>query len=120
MNRTDWDAYFASLIGRVDGERSWPMTMDSRFRMASVSKMFTVFTLMELAEAGKLSLDDDVSEYLGFRLRHPSYPDVPITLRMLASHTSGLRDGRVYSIPPSVRVQAFFTPLKIYHRKIYK
>ena len=102
MNRTDWDAYFASLIGdtgtgvpglavlayadghevyrfaagvrRVDGERSWPMTVDSRFRMASVSKMFTVFTLMELAEAGKLSLDDDVSEYLGFRLRHPSYP----------------------------------------------
>ena len=89
MNRTDWDAYFASLIGdtgtgvpglavlayadgrevyrfaagvrRVDGERSWPMTVDSRFRMASVSKMFTVFTLMELAEAGKLSLDDDVS-----------------------------------------------------------
>lgn len=113
MNRTDWDAYFASLIGdtgtgvpglavlayadghevyrfaagvrRVDGERSWPMTADSRFRMASVSKMFTVFTLMELAEAGKLSLDDDVSQYLGFRLRHPSYPDVPITLRMLAS-----------------------------------
>ena len=138
MNRTDWDAYFASLIGdtgtgvpglavlayadghevyrfaagvrRVDGERSWPMTVDSRFRMASVSKMFTVFTLMELAEAGKLSLDDDVSQYLGFRLRHPSYPDVPITLRMLASHTSGLRDGRVYSIPPSVRVKAFFTP----------
>ena len=65
---------------------------------------------MELAEAGKLSLDDDVSQYLGFRLRHPSYPDVPITLRMLASHTSGLRDGRVYSIPPSVRVKAFFTP----------
>lgn len=138
MNRTDWDAYFASLIGDtgtgvpglavlayadghevyrfaagvrcMDGERSWPMTVDSRFRMASVSKMFTVFTLMELAEAGKLFLDDDVSQYLGFRLRHPSYPDVPITLRMLASHTSGLRDGRVYSIPPSVHVKAFFTP----------
>lgn len=138
MNRTDWDAYFASLIGdtgtgvpglavlayaggrevyrfaagvrRMDGERSWPMTVDSRFRMASVSKMFTVFTLMELAEAGKLSLDDDVSQYLGFRLRHPSYPDVPITLRSLASHTSGLRDGKVYSIPPSVSVRAFFMP----------
>ncbi|WP_298589313.1 serine hydrolase [uncultured Megasphaera sp.] len=138
MNRTDWDAYFASLIGdtgtgvpglavlayadgrevyrfaagnrRMDGDRSWPMTMDSRFRMASVSKMFTVFTLMELAEAGKLSLDDDVSPYLGFRLRHPSYPDVPITIRSLASHTSGLRDGKVYSIPPSVCIRAFFTP----------
>lgn len=138
MDRTNWDAYFASLIGatgtgvpgmavlayargrevyrfaagvrRMDGERFWPMTVDSRFRMASVSKMFTVFTLMELAEAGRLSLDDEVSQYLGFRLRHPSYPDVPITLRSLASHTSGLRDGKVYSIPPSVSVRAFFTP----------
>lgn len=43
---------FAAGVRRVDGERSWPMTVDSRFRMASVSKMFTVFTLMELAEAG--------------------------------------------------------------------
>lgn len=138
MKRRDWDGYFASLIGdsgtcvpglavlayaggrevyrfaggvrRMAGAQTWPMTEDSRFRMASVSKMFTVFTIMQLAEAGKLSLDEDVSEYLGFRLRHPSYPDVPITLRSLASHTSGLRDGKVYSIPPSVGVRAFFRP----------
>lgn len=138
MKRRDWDGYFASLIGdsgtcvpglavlayaggrevysfaggirRMAGAQTWPMTEDSRFRMASVSKMFTVFTIMQLAEAGKLSLDEDVSEYLGFRLRHPSYPDMPITLRSLASHTSGLRDGKVYSIPPSVRVRAFFMP----------
>lgn len=138
MKRRDWDGYFASLIGdsgtcvpglavlayaggrevyrfaggirRMAGAQIWPMTEDSRFRMASVSKMFTVFTIMQLAEAGKLSLDEDVSEYLGFRLRHPSYPDMPITLRSLASHTSGLRDGKVYSIPPSVSVRAFFRP----------
>lgn len=138
MKRRDWDGYFASLIGdsgtcvpglavlayaggrevyrfaggvrRMAGAQTWPMTEDSRFRMASVSKMFTVFTIMQLAEAGKLSLNEDVSEYLGFRLRHPSYPDVPITLRSLASHTSGLRDGKVYSIPPSVGVRAFFRP----------
>ena len=138
MKRRDWDGYFASLIGdsgtcvpglavlayaggrevyrfaggvrRMAGAQTWPMTEDSRFRVASVSKMFTVFTIMQLAEAGKLSLDEDVSEYLGFRLRHPSYPDMPITLRSLASHTSGLRDGKVYSIPPYVSVRAFFTP----------
>ena len=138
MKRRDWDGYFASLIGdsgtcvpglavlayaggrevyrfaggvrRMAGAQTRPMTEDSRFRMASVSKMFTVFTIMQLAEAGKLSLDEDVSEYLGFRLRHPSYPDVPVTLRQLASHTSGLRDGKVYSSPPSVSVRAFFRP----------
>lgn len=142
MKRRDWDGYFASLIGdsgtcvpglavlayaggrevyrfaggvrRMAGAQTRPMTEDSRFRMASVSKMFTVFTIMQLAEAGKLSLDEDVSEYLGFRLRHPSYPDMPITLRSLASHTSGLRDGKVYSIPPSVSVRAFFTPSSPY------
>ena len=87
-----------------------PITRDTRFRIASVSKQFTVITLMQLAEAGKLSLDDDVSRYLGFSLRNPAHPNTPITVRMLASHTSSLRDGKVYSIPPSVSVREFFTP----------
>lgn len=131
----DWNNYFSSLIGDgafqvpalalvvyhegqevyrfAGGIRRFrpdplPMTADSRFRIASVSKMFTVFTLMQFVEEGVLSLDDDVSYYLGFRLRHPAYDDIPLTLRMLASHTSGLRDGKVYSIPPSVGVEAFF------------
>lgn len=137
MKFDDWDAYFSSLIGddllQVPGlallvyhegrevyrftggfrrfqPKSLPMTADSRFRIASVSKMFTIFTLLQLAERGRLSLDDDVSRYLGFRLRHPAHDDIPLTLRMLASHTSGLRDGRVYSIPPAVSVEAFFKP----------
>ena len=94
-----------------------PMAMDSRFRIASVSKMFTVFTLMQLVEEGRLSLDDDVSAYLGFRLRHPDYDDIPVTVRMLASHTSGLRDGKVYSIPPFVSAEAFFQPDSPYWEK---
>ena len=87
-----------------------PITRDTRFRIASVSKQFTIFTLMQLVEAGKLSLDADVSDYLGFPLRNPAHPNTPITVRMLASHTSSLRDGKVYSIPPSVSVREFFTP----------
>mgnify|MGYP000223009095 CR=1 FL=1 len=136
----DWDRYFSSLIGdellQVPGlalvvyhegrevyrfaggirrfrPEPLPMAMDSRFRIASVSKMFTVFTLMQLVEEGRLSLDDDVSAYLGFRLRHPAYDDIPVTVRMLASHTSGLRDGKVYSIPPFVSAEAFFQPTAI-------
>lgn len=100
---------FAAGCRRLDG-KTLPMTADSRFRIASLSKMFTVFTLLQLAEAGRLSLEEDASTYLGFPLRHPLYPEIPITVRMLAAHTSGLRDGRVYSIPPQVSVQAFFTP----------
>lgn len=140
----DWDRYFSSLIGdellQVPGlalvvyhegrevyrfaggirrfrPKPLPMAMDSRFRIASVSKMFTVFTLMQLVEEGRLSLDDDVSAYLGFRLRHPAYDDIPVTVRMLASHTSGLRDGKVYSIPPFVSAEAFFQPDSPYWEK---
>lgn len=87
-----------------------PITRDTRFRIASVSKQFTVFTLMQLVEEGRLGLDDDVSRYLGFSLRNPAHPNTPITVRMLASHTSSLRDGKVYSILPSVSVREFFTP----------
>ena len=93
-----------------DGTAAEPITRDTRFRIASVSKQFTIFTLMQFVEAGKLRLDDDVSRYLGFSLRNPAHPDTPITVRMLASHTSSLRDGKVYSIPPSVSVREFFKP----------
>ncbi len=51
---------------------------------------------MRLVEAGTLALDRDVSGYLGYRLRNPHFPDDPITLRMLLSHTASLRDDGGY------------------------
>ncbi|WP_051533403.1 serine hydrolase [Anaerovibrio sp. RM50] len=83
---------------------------DSLFRIASVSKQFTIYALMQLVEAEQIGLDDDVSDYLGFQLRHPEFPDEKITVRMLANHTSGLRDGVVYCIPPGYSVRTFFDP----------
>ena len=65
---------------------------------------------MRLVEQGKLDLDRDISDYLGFQLRNPNYPDIPITARMLMSHTSSLEDGTVYSIPPEYSIQEFFVP----------
>ena len=111
----DGKEVFSDFLGSaiVDSENphnNRPFTRDSRFRVASVSKMFTVFTLMQLQEQGKLDLDADVSRYLGFSLRNPNYPEQPITVRMLASHTSSLRDGKIYSIPPQMSVQEFFKP----------
>ena len=87
-----------------------PVTRDTRFRIASVSKQFTVFTLMQLAEKGKLNLKDDVSKYLGFTLRNPAYPEVPITLEMLASHTSSIRNAGGYSALPQETLKEFFRP----------
>ncbi len=75
-------------------------TPDTLVRVASVSKLVTTLGLMRLVEAGTLDLDRDVSDYLGWRLRNPAFPDVPITLRLLLSHRSSLIDqGDDYAVP---------------------
>lgn len=60
------------------------------FRIASVTKWVTAIGLMTLYDQGKLDLDRDISDYLGFKVRNPAYADTPITARMLLSHTSSL------------------------------
>lgn len=74
-----------------------PVTPQTLFRIASISKMVTTLGLMKLVEEGKLSLDADASDYLGFPLRNPQYPTRAISLRHLLSHTSTLRDDAGYS-----------------------
>ncbi|MBR0290044.1 MAG: beta-lactamase family protein [Selenomonadaceae bacterium] len=65
---------FSKFIGRRTINPARPVTRRTRFRAASLSKMFTAFTLMQLVERGRLNLDDDVSNYLGFELRNPLFP----------------------------------------------
>lgn len=60
------------------------------FRVASVTKWVTAIGLMVLADQGRLDLDRDISDYLPFPVRNPAWPDVPITARMVMSHTSSL------------------------------
>ena len=74
-----------------------PATPETMYRIASISKLVTTLGVMRLVEQGKLDLDVDVSSYLGFSMRNPAYPEQPISLRMLLSHTSSLRDGGGYS-----------------------
>lgn len=97
-------------IDPEDRSKDLPITADTRLRVASVSKQFTALTIMQLVDQKKVALDGDVSDYLGFKLRNPNYPDTPITVRMLLSHTSSIRDGEAYSIPPQYSVKEFFDP----------
>ena len=101
---------YSKFLGRRKIGDDKPVTRDTRFRAASVSKMFTIFAVMQLVERGKIFLDDDASNYLNFPLRNPACPNEKITVRMLASHTSSIRDGKIYSIPPNFSVKEFFTP----------
>ncbi len=73
---------------------SIPFTDSTFLRIASISKMFTGMALLQLIEERKIDLDQDVNTYLNFTLVNPSYPNIPITFRMLLNHTSTLQDSR--------------------------
>lgn len=60
------------------------------FRLASISKLFTWISVMQLEEQGKLNLDTDVNQYLDFKIR-PAF-NKPITLRNLMTHTAGFEE----------------------------
>ena len=83
-----------------------PANADTLYRIASISKLMTSLGAMRLVEARQLLLDKDVSDYLGFSLRNPAFPDRAITLRHLLSHTSTLRDDAGYSWPCATSLQS--------------
>ncbi len=65
--------------------------LDLIYMIASVTKTFTATAIFQLFERGIIDLDDDVNDYLPFSFRHPLFPSIPITFKMLLQHTSGLR-----------------------------
>ena len=90
FDRTHEIASYAD--GVADPASGRLVTIDDPVRVASISKLVTAIGVMRLVEAGKLDLNGDVSTYLGWPLRNPAFPDRPITLTMLLSHTSSVRD----------------------------
>ena len=101
-----------SASGLADRTTKRRVTADDPVRVASVSKMVVALGVMRLVDAGALDLDRDVSDYLGWRLRNPAYPDAPISLRLLLSHTAGVRDGNDYRVPLGKTVQAALADAK--------
>ena len=79
---------YCKCYGLADLETGRPITADSSFYLASLSKQFTAMAIMLLAEQGKLSFDDRLAGYVP---RFPAW-GAEITLRHLLHHTSGLPD----------------------------
>lgn len=93
--------------GVADPQTGRRVTPDDPVRVASVSKMVVGIGVMRLVEAGKLDLTSDVSRWLGWSLRNPSFPGRPITLGMLLSHTSSVREhDDDYVIPLGTSLQS--------------
>ena len=87
---------YANSFGLKNIETKAPLANTDIFRIASISKSFSATSIMQLIEAGKLSLDDDFSDLVGFKIRNPKFPDKVITLRMIMSHTSSINDSQGY------------------------
>jgi len=87
----DQDLVWATGFGYADVKTKKPMTPETKFRMASHSKLFTATSIMQLREQGKIRLDDPVSKYLSwFKVKPSADDDGPITIEELLTHTSGL------------------------------
>lgn len=113
----------AACIAR-DGELAWcqgygwadldaerPVTPDTGFLLASVSKAVVGVALMQAAEQADLDLDADVGEVLPFEVRHPDYPSQQITPRRLATHTAGIADN--WDVMDSLYVYGEDSPLAL-------
>jgi CubicO group peptidase (beta-lactamase class C family) len=84
----DGEIMFSNAYGRANLTHDVPFSLDTPSNIGSVSKQFTAFAILLLAERGQLSLDDDIRTHV------PEVPDFgpTVTLRHLLTHTSGYRE----------------------------
>jgi D-alanyl-D-alanine carboxypeptidase len=86
----DGKAVFTGVYGLADRERKIPSTLNTKFRIGSMNKMFTAVAILQLVQAGKISLNDLVGKYL------TDYPNKDIATRVtvyqLLTHTGGTGD----------------------------
>ncbi|HMN31270.1 MAG TPA: serine hydrolase domain-containing protein, partial [Caldilineaceae bacterium] len=87
----DQELVWAKGFGYANLERHEPATPQTLYRIASITKLFTSTAILQLRDAGKLQLDDPLSNFLSWFAIKQRFPEAPpITLRHLLTHTSGL------------------------------
>lgn len=96
----------AGAAGFADRAAGRKLTVEDPVRIASITKLVVALGVMRLVEQGTLDLDRDVSERLGWRLRNPAFPETAVTLRLLLSHRSSLRDEIDYALPLDTTLEA--------------
>ena len=74
-----------------------PVTPETYFKLASVSKLVTAASVMKLVEEGRLDLDENIGHILGdppYEAANPNYPKISLTSRMLMTHTGTINDSK--------------------------
>ncbi|SDI20787.1 serine hydrolase domain-containing protein [Chryseobacterium jejuense] len=92
----DQTTLYQKGFGFSDAAAGKPYTVKTIQNIASVSKTFVGIALLKAQELGKLNLDDPVQKYVPFKVVNPQFPQVPITIRQLATHTSSILDNEFY------------------------
>lgn len=80
----------------------------STFRVASISKVIVGRAIAGLVAERAVTWGTDVSDVLGWRLRHPAHPETPVTLAMVAAHHAGFDDAAGYALPPEIDLKTWF------------
>lgn len=86
------DIIASSLYGKESIEKEKETTLNTVYRIASISKVIVAIGVMKLVEEGKIDLKADISLYLGFKLRNPFFPDDKITTEMIMTQCSSITD----------------------------
>ncbi len=81
-----WEGYYGTRDGTL------PVTADTLFMIASVSKTVVAAAAMQLWEEGRFGLDDDIAGYLDFPVRNPHHPAAAVSFRQLMTHRSSIAD----------------------------
>lgn len=102
---------FAKGYGLADLARRRPVTTDSMFHIASVTKTVAATGIMMLVGEGRLALDEPVNRYLDFQVANPAAPQDPITARQLLMHSSSISDETYYNV--DFRTLGHDTPLAL-------
>lgn len=87
---------FNQGFGYADKNENKKYTENTIQNIASISKTFIGVALLKAQEMKKLDLDDSINKYLPFKVKNPYFPEEPITIRQLATHTSSIKDPSRY------------------------
>lgn len=90
--------HYSKGFGVSSHERNKRYTIKSRQKIASISKLLLGVSILKAQELKLLNLDDNVNDYLPFPLTNPNFPNDIITIRHLATHTSGLSKNPEYDL----------------------
>ncbi|MFK7936723.1 MAG: serine hydrolase domain-containing protein, partial [Saprospiraceae bacterium] len=84
------EVFYQNAFGFADIEKQIPYTVNTQQYVASIAKTMIGVALLKTQEIGLLNLNDPINQHLPFEVHHPDFPQQPITILQLTTHTSGL------------------------------